>query len=237
MSLQFQQITALIDDNVNTNDTSYPLATKTRDINLALDSFLAIAIQASGKFQFDDSGHTHDPIITTDLTSGQRDYHWTKDEQDNIILDVHRVMVANESGIFYDLDRVDQQDSDDFKSLGIVDGQNLTGKPSAYDKTGNGIFLVPIPDYTYANGVKMFISREALYFTVADTTKLPGFAGIFHEYLALRPSYQYAYRKGLQSAKALQTEMILMERKIDEWYGQRLKDERPVLRNKQFNYK
>ena len=80
-------ICELIDANINTDLVSYPMIDKVRDINLALDAFLAIALKACGGWQFDDSNQTKDPIITTDLVSDQRDYHFTTDEQGNLILD------------------------------------------------------------------------------------------------------------------------------------------------------
>jgi len=228
MSLTFSEIITLIDDNVDTDSVKYPTAKKTVDINSAINKFFAIALQESGKWQFDDSNHTKDPIVTTNLVSGQRDYHFTVDEQSNFILEFFRVMVADSSGVFYDLEAVDQQ-SKDYKSLGFVDGQNLTGNPNKYDKTGNGIFLDPIPSYSYTNGLKFFISREASYFTASDTTKKFGACGLFHEYLALRPSYYYAYRKGLAQKLDLLNEMNKMEADIAEYYNKRSKDEPPRI--------
>jgi hypothetical protein len=231
MSLNANQLITLIDDNCGTTSSSYPTATKVRDINLALDKFWSIALQASGIWHFDDSNHTDYPILTTNIYSGQRDYAFTTDENGNIILEIYRVMVAGTDGIFYDLEEVDQNQKN-FKSLSMVDGQNLTGKPTRYNKTSNGIFLDVIPDYDMTNGLKIFIDREASYFTTLDTfytSKKPGFAGIFHEYLALRPSYQYAYRKGFKNAKSLQTEMLIMEDKIEEYYSKRGKDQKPQI--------
>jgi hypothetical protein len=231
MSLQFYSstnkdgIVDLIYANTGLNTTSYPLAEVTRDVNIALDKALSIILQADGKWQFDDSNHTDYPIITTNLVDGQRDYSFTTDEQGNLILDIYRVMVKDQDGKFYDIQPVDQQ-TRGTDSLGFVDGQNEEGEPTKYDKTANGIFLDKIPSYNSTGGLKIFINRETTYFTASDTTKKPGFAGIFHEYLALRPSYQVAYRKGLQNVQLLREEMLLMEQKIKEYYGQRAKDEK-----------
>lgn len=226
MSLHANQLITLIDDNCNTTSSSYPTAKKVVDINLALDRILALIFQADGRWKFDDSNHTDYPIITTDLVSGQRDYSFTSDDTGNLILEVYRVMVANEDGRFYDLTLEDQLIRG--RAMGMVSGQNLTGKPSKYNKLANGIFLDSIPNYNYTDGLKIFINREASYFTALDTfytTKKPGFAGLFHEYLALRPSYQYAYRKGLKNASILKVEMKEMEDKVEEFYSKRSKDE------------
>jgi hypothetical protein len=225
-------IVQLIDDNCGTNSVSYPLTKKARDANLALDSFFALALQASGKWQIDDKNHLKDPIIYADLVSGQADYHFTTDEQGIMILDIYRVMVADEQGVYHDLDTVDQQDKNDTEALPIVDGRATPGKPDRYDKTGNGIFLAPIPDYNYPKGLKVFINREGSYFVSTDTIKVPGIIGLFHEYLVIRPSYFYAIKKNLPNAKALQTELLLMERKIEEHFGKRAKDERPRFKGR-----
>ena len=227
MSLGASQLITLIDDNCGTNSVSYPTAKKIVDINLALDKIWQIILQASGIWHFDDSNQIDYPIITTNLVSGQRDYTFTTDEQGNIILEIYRVMIKGTDGIYYDLKQIDQNKTN-YESLGMVDGQDINSFPDKYNKTANGIFLDPIPNYDSTDGLKIFIDREASYFIVLDTfynTKRPGFAGIFHEYLALRPSYQYAYRKGLQNTKALQTEMLLMEDKIEEFYSKRNKDQ------------
>ena len=223
MSLTKKQIDALIDRNCGTNDTSYPVADKTADVNLALDEILGFMFPRGGTWQLDDANHTDYPIIFTNLISGQRDYTFTTDEGGNMILDIYRVMVADSIGRFYDLDRVDQQ-LPDSENISMVDGQNLTGRPARYDKTANGIFLDLIPDYNYASGLKVFINREASYFTAVDTTKKAGFAHLFHEYLALRPSYQYAYRNGLSNLVSLRDEMLRMQQEIKTYYDRREKD-------------
>lgn len=227
MSLNFTQIKSLIDRNCKSDDTSYPVADKTADINLAWDRAISLIFKSSGTWQFDDSNHTDYPIIMTNLVAGQRDYSFTTDEQGNLILDIYKVMVKNADGYFEEIYPVDQQSDSDTGSF--YDGRDAQGRPYRYDKTANGIFLDPIPNENVTNGLKIFINREASYFTTADTTKKPGFAGLFHEYLALRPSFQYAYRNGLSNTNALQNEMDKMESDLKKYYRDRTKDERLII--------
>lgn len=233
MSLTYTQILETIDDNCSTDEYTYPVASKTRDINLALDKITEIIFKSSGRWQYDDSNHTDYPIITTALVQNQRDYTFTEDQQGNIILDIYKVMIADENGRYYELEPVDMQSDEGMESF--YNGQNLTGKPTRYDKTGNGILLDCIPDYDYANGLKVFINRESSYFTVNDTTKKPGFSGLFHEYLALRPSYQYAYRKGLSNLVTLRDELMIMEKDIQKHYKNRARDEQSVITSETIN--
>lgn len=222
MSLNFTQILDLIDDNVGTNTASYSVADKTRDINLALDKVLAIIFQVGGTWQFDDSNHTDYPIITTNIVSGQRDYTFTTDGSGNLILDIYKVMVADENGNFRIITPVDVNSGT--APSNFYDGLNVGGQPNTYDKLGNGIFLDPIPNYNEAGGLKVYINREGSYFTVSDTSKKPGIAGLFHEYFAIRPAYQYALRKSLSVANALGGEMLRMEEDIKDYYKLREKD-------------
>lgn len=230
MSIQFSDTTnktglvELIDDNCHSNNISYPIENKTRDINLALDYTFDLIFSSAGRWQFDDGNHTKLPFITTNLVSGQRDYSFTVDENDNLILDIYKVMVKDENGIYVEIDPVDQQ-SDEYMQ-GFWNGQNLTGIPSRYDKTANGIFLDAIPSYNSTNGLKIFINREGSYFTKTDTTKKAGFSGLYHEILALRPSHFYCKRnKMFDLATEYKNDMTDMEKKIQKHYRDRSKDE------------
>ena len=233
MSLQFSDTTnlngivELIDANCNTDSVSYPLKQKARDVNLAALKLQILAIQAEGRFQVDDTNHTADPVLTANLVSAQRNYHFTTDEQSNIILDIYKVMVKDPAGISQEMMQIDQQSPNSRMNpvASMLDGQDIGGTPNKYDKSWNGIFLDPIPNYNSTGGLKMWVNREHSYFVSTDTTKKLGFAGAFHEYLALRPSYMYAYRKGLSNKKDLQTELLLMEEKIEEYFSKRAKDE------------
>lgn len=228
MSLNFTQTTELIDRNCKSNSSSYPLSEKTADINLALDKVIATIFKVGGRWQYDDSNHTDYPIITTTLTSGTRDYPFVTDEQGNLILDIYKVMIkVSSTGDYVEIDPVDQQSDSDTQSFYAND--TVTGVPSRYDKTANGIFFDVIPNYTATDGIKIFINREGSYFTTSDTTKKAGFAGLFHEYLALRPSYQYASRNGLPNKNDLKNEMLEMETDIKKHYRDRSKDERPII--------
>lgn len=195
----------------------------TADVNLALDDFTALAIRSSGKWQYDDSNHTDFPIITTNLVSGQRDYTFTTDEGGNIILEIYRVFIKTPGGTFIEIDSVDQQSESD--TSGFWDGLSAGGTPIKYDKTANGIFLDPVPNYNSTNGLKVYINREASYFTSSDTTKKAGIPGIFHKYLAIRPAEDYARRNSLDNYQAIRAERVLMEQEIQEYFALRNRDD------------
>jgi len=224
MSLQFsdttnkngilQQIESAVDFNDGdiTEDTTL-LAKFTGDVNLAVDEVTAMILSADESRQIDDYNHTKYPIITLDLVSGQRDYSFTSDEQSNLIVHIYKVMVADEGGVLQTIENINQQEADT-RYDSFNDGQDTGGKPTRYDKTSDGIFLDPIPNYSSVNGMKIFIDREASHFDTSDTTKVAGFLSLFHEYLVLKPAYRYARDKSLPNRNSLKGDLLEMEQKI-----------------------
>lgn len=235
MSLTFTELTTLTDDIAKSNSTSYPVAKKVRDINMGLDKVFSIIFEVGGTWQFDDSNHTDYPIIQTNLVDGQRDYQFVEDGSSNLVLEIHKVLVATEDGIYQELKPVDQQT--DPAMHNFWDGQDVEGTPYRYDKTANAIFLDPIPSYNETNGLKVYINREASYFTTSDTTKKAGFAGIFHKYLAYYAAYEFAFRNGLKTQGQIYERMLQLEKDIREYYGRRQKDVKPVLRERRKAFK
>lgn len=208
----------------------------TADVNSALDRAFHIIFKADGRWQFDDSNHTDYPIITTNIVANQRDYTFTTDGSSNLVLDIAKVAILNSatSTVYTEIEAKDAvQDSD---TAFVANDTSATGTPYCYDKNSNAIFLDPIPSYNATSGLKLYISREGSYFTSADTTKKPGFAGLYHEYLAYYPAWQYAQANGLANKNDLLENVLMLEKSITEHYSRRQKDERAVMTNKKINY-
>ena len=228
MSLTFNQTIELIDLEVGTNSTSYPLSDKVLDINIALDDAIDIAIKECGIGQFDDSNHSSSyPIITTDLNSGQRDVTYTQDGSGNLVLDIYKVLVMNESGVYVEIPQVDVQSQ--YGTQSFTDGQNQTGTPTSYDRTGNGIIFNVLPSYSQTAGIKMYINREGSYFTTSDTTRKAGIDGRLHEYLVVSPAYKRACRKDLQNKAELTRRKLELENKIKEVYARKDRGVKKVI--------
>jgi hypothetical protein len=216
MSLTFSNIITKIDNACGTNTTSYSLANKAIDVNLALDEALATIFSMAGVWQFDDKNHTADPIVTTNLVDGQRDYHFTTDEQSNVILDILKVQAKNGStGTYEDLELTDMQR---ITTETMTDGSNSEGTPTKYALTGNGIFLDLVPSYNSTNGLRIFINREASYFTSSDTTKVAGIDGLCHDFLYLKPAYEYARDKSLSNKETLFRDLQVATQKLKDRY-------------------
>lgn len=226
------------------SDNSNRLKEFTADVNLAWDDYLAIAFKSSGKWQFDDSNHTDYPIITTNLVDGQRDYHFTTDESNNLILDIYKVAVLTSATatLYQEISPIDAQSES--AGLEIVAGSTAEGVPYQYDKTANGLFLDPIPSYNATNGLKVYINREASYFTSSDTTKKPGCPGIHHRYFALKPALDYARRNSLANYARIREEVVSFEGdeekrvqgSIERYFSRRSRDERNIIKPKITNF-
>jgi len=195
-------------------------------INLALDKVFHIIFGADGKWDFDDGNHTTDPILTTNLVDGQRDYPFGSDADGNVILDIKRVFIRMTTTEPYrEIFPVDvQSDLEDVIGR-FADGLNAEGVPDRYDKTARSIFLDPIPNAGVTAGLKLYVNREGFYFTTADTTKTPGFAGLYHEYCVLEPAYRYARANNLVNKETLKRDILELEKNIQEYYSRRSRDE------------
>jgi hypothetical protein len=233
---QLEQTLFGMDADAKISGNSTLLAQFTGLINQAVDRAFAIIFQADGRWQFDDRNHTDYPIITTNIVSGQRDYTFTTDGSSNLILEVHKVAIlpSATATVYQEIEPEDIKDRT--FSPYVANDTSATGTPIGYDKMANAIFLDPIPDYSATNGLKVYISREGNYFTTSDTTQMPGWAGLFHEYCVLNPAYKYAYRNNLSNAPALRDEMLMMEEAMKKYYGKRAQDERAQITPKKSLY-
>lgn len=206
-------------------------------INLALDRALHLILKADGRWQFDDSNHTTYPILTGNLVAGQRDYSFTADSDSNLILEIDRVFArVSTSDPYYELQPVDAQSDPEAKIYGYTDGQNTQGSPYTYDKTSTGIFLDPIPDANVTNGLKLYVSREGSYFSTSDTTKTPGFSGLYHDFIPLFASYDYAKANRLDVQETLKRDLLEMEKALSEAYARRDQHQRPVMSPKKIKF-
>ena len=199
-------------------------------MNLGLDDLWGIILLACNLGGLDDSNYTDYPFFSTNLVSGQRDYSYTIDENSNVILDIHKVMVASPAGKFAEIyavnqETITQRTGNQESVTPFFDGNLRSGTPTRYSKLGgNAIFLDVIPNYDSVGGLLLFGTREASYFTVNDTTKKPGVSGIYQSYPALFASEMYAGIKSLSNLKKIERDKLNMQRAIQVHYAQKDKD-------------
>lgn len=223
-------------DGFITGDTTR-LAQWTASVNLALDRAFHLILKADGRWQFDDSNYTDYPILLTNLKSGQRDYPFVSDQNGNLILEIQRVFVkVSSTAPYLEMQPVDVQSSQEGIISNLEDGRNVQGTPFQYDLTATGIFLDYVPSADVTDGIKIYVSREGFYFVVGDTTRKPGFGGLYHEYCVLEPAYRYARANSLKNQETLKRDTLELEKQITEFYSRRDQHTRPIMTGKKISY-
>lgn len=228
----------LIEDKTNTQSStssSYPLRTKLRDINMALDDYAVLVNNSSGTQQGDDTNHVDNPSFKTNLVSGQQSYSYTVDENSNQILDIYRIECKDANGNWYVLIPYDEFGDD----VAISQRETLSGAPKGYYKMGNGIFLDVKPNYNQRlveegeGGLRWFSNRTYKYF-VADgsdavTPTVPGIPNPHHRFLAVKPIYWWWADKDPAKASYWLNEVNKLEKSIEKFYSDRKRDEQLVI--------
>lgn len=199
----------------------------TGSVNLSLDKIWQIIFAVCYGWNPDDTNHTRYPIQFFNLVSGQREYSFTADQDGNLITDILKLAVKDSTGIYHEIPTVDQQtkQSGNNDVISFIDGRNTSGIPTKYDKTATGVFLDPIPNYNSTNGAKIYIQREASYFTTSDTSKVPGFGPQYHEYCVIEPCYRYARANNLVNKREIfKRDYLEIEDAVGKYYGRRDRD-------------
>ena len=184
--------------------TQWPAYQIVNSCNNYLDTITGYAIGADRRFQFDDTNHSKLPIGTTDLTATQSDYSFLTDEQGNSILNLLRIDILDDNGLYTKLRPIDEADVD----IALDEFMKENGDPLYYDKIADNIIrLYPTPDTTVSAGLKFYFQRSASYFAATDTTKEPGVSPLLHRGFVIASAYDGALSLGLESLPQLTGEM------------------------------
>ena len=222
-----------IDFYINTDSTSYPIEQKTRNINRHLDQVVSLILSSDGRWQFDDSNQTDLPIGTATLVSEQQDYTIAG----GTFLDVTRVDVKDINGNYVTLTPIDQRE---VTSQSLSEFMKTPGMPRYYDKIGDSIFLYPKPStsmVTASEGLKVYFQRVASYFAITDTTKVPGFAPLYHRILSVGAALDYAIQNDMMTKVNILTPMYAkLEAGLIDFYSSRSKDEQVRMRVRRENF-
>lgn len=211
-------IVASINDYLSVNDAQYSLAKKARSVNRGLDRVTFLIQSSNDTSQWDDTNYTNHPIINFELIEGQRDYNIQLDEDGNQVTSILSVSVCDNDGNWRDLYRVDVNDKG-AEGIRFQDSDN--GIPMMYDVVGDYLFVDPAPNYDKTGGLRVFVQRQADYFTDADTTKEAGFAHHFHDMLVLYACYDYLRFRDPQKSNVFQRDIEKRELELTTYYGQR----------------
>lgn len=217
----------------NTNVNEFPLKDITRYINEGYSRVANTILQADGRMQWDDNNHTDQPIAYSSLVASQQDYNVFGAAptalQDWLMVD--RVTIKDSNGDWKDLTPIDRKDI----PTSPDEWMETAGAPSQYDFNGSQVLLYPAPDYASTGGIKIYFNRAPSYFVSTDTTKRPGFATIFHDYLSLYATHQWNITK--KNDFSLQPILDKKELEIGKFYSKRNKVETPRLSRAYENFK
>lgn len=219
-----QDIVSEMNDLCNSDNNSFPLASKTRRVNAAMDRFFTLAFQTDGRWNFDDINQTTAPLESIDLVSGTEKY--ALDTFTSEIIKVLRVEILDSSGNGYQLEQLDE-DAIDYQSL--PEFNETAGAPQGYRLFGKYIYLYPKPDYNSTNGLSLYFSRNKSAFVTTDTTKQPGIPSIFHHYICRLASLPYLieYQKPQKNDIAGLVEKD--EQAILQYFGKRNEEDRKII--------
>lgn len=219
-----------IDSILGTDSTSYPLATKLRNINLHYYDVVTDILSTQSNWEWDDTNTTDFPIGTTNLVVAQRDYTLPSN-----FLKLLRVEVLDSGGNYQKVTQIDEQQI----SQGLETFMAGGGLPIFYREIGNSIELYPSADATATTltaGLKIYYQRTQTEFTTSDASTSPGFAAPFHRILSIGAAYDYAFSKTLPIATPLKQRLDELRQSLREYYSTRNREVKPKLQIKYRNY-
>ncbi len=216
------EIDALCDSDSN----AYPIASKTRRVNAALETLVGKIINADGTWQFDDTNNTTLPIGIGNLVEGQASYTFS-----DAFLDLLEIDILDFNGLYRRITPFDPSEVDmSFEEyFGNTTSVTTKGMPRFYDKQGNSIRLGPAPTATAVTltaGLKAHFKRTASLFATTDTSKQPGFASPYHVLLAYMAAIPYCMTYKKDRVALYQQQIATMTADLVAFYGRREKDKR-----------
>lgn len=203
------------------------LQTFTNLINRQYDKATALIIENDGRWQHDDVTFTTEAVYLTGIVDGQRQY-----TLDPAHLKIVQVRVKDTAGNWRILRALDVNDPEAFYMRQDM-STAVEGQPFWYDKRGDQLVLYPQPDYTQAASLEVMVQRPPNYFTYDDTTQEVGISTVFHRYLSLGASMEYAVANSLGNKNDLMELFKLEEDRVKSFYSKRSRDEQLQLRPKQ----
>ncbi len=154
--------------------TTYALADMARNANIGMEKVHTCILKATRRWPHDDLNNAGSTLLdeTINLASGTDKYAivltWMR---------IKRIRVKDSAGNWVTLDKVDRDQLSDTELA-------ESGTPNKYFMLGNYVYPRPIPNYASTGGMQVEHLKGPSLFASTDTTKLPGFASLFHEIIA-----------------------------------------------------
>ena len=235
-----QDIVSAINDFCESDSTSYPIASKVRNANIAYEKLIGKILEADGDWQWDDTNYTNLPRGTGTLVEGQETYSFASE-----YLNIQMVEVLQDSSpdVWHKLKPIDSLDLGDMSPeeyFGQTSAGNpQTGMPEWYDKIGDTVILYPAPTstaVTLTDGIRIWFQRTADLFTTTDTTQEPGIPSPYHVLIAYYASISYCVKYKPERIRWLTQQWEDGIKNMLKFFGKREKDKRHIMTMKEINY-
>ena len=204
---------------------SYSLADKTRNCNFALDKVSSLIMRSDGNWKWQDQNDTKKPIGTDDLVANQKDYGLSL-----TYLKVLSVRIKDQSGNWRKLTPKKRNNLND------AEINETAGDPRTYSKIGGSLYLFPVSSYNSSGGLEVQVQKSLSYFTITDTTKVPGFDSRFHRLISLYAALDFCAVNVPARVLMITNAITKMEAELVEAMADRSDDEQPNISLKVDDY-
>jgi hypothetical protein len=240
-----------------TNATSMLAATLNLYMQPALERVVSLILQSDGRWQYDDSNYSDQPIATANLVSGQQDYSLSTSQ-----IEIIGAAVMLKSGAWRELLPFDPADlgtsSSPLSFIPLVafgptmdraEFLKTPALPQYYDKHGPSVILYPAPDngisVTLTAGLKLYFKRGPLQFdyttnmftdSTGSSASVPGFNSLYHDLVAFIAAYDYCVVNLPSLAGGYMSEIQRREAALVADYSKRNEDERTIMSGRKIKY-
>jgi len=225
--VNYSTLTADVDFLCGSTSASYPIADKTRNINISYQRVATLIWQADGTWNYDDANNTDSPIAYRTIANASASYLIP-----TTALRVRQVEIKDGQGDWQVLNPIT------YDEIGISPEEYLTGGglPVRYLLDGNEIRLFPAPktgDVTMTSGLAVRLSRAPTEFATSATTATPGFPASFHRILAYDAAIDFEQEPRKREFLLLQRDRL--EKGLTRFYQGRSDDHPSIIRPKNRN--
>lgn len=214
---------------------SYPNSDRLISLNEWLNNIVIMILKAQDEWDFDDTNRSDFPILTTNLVNGQQDYTLPSG-----ILDIKRVEVSFDGGTnWYPSTPIDSGEPT-FPLSGTTTSSYFSQSAPRHDVQFGSVFIYPSPTANSTSGLKLWISRNPIPFSLGDLTLgtlVPGFEQSFHNILAYGAALDYAVANSMPSVKSIAAMLENLKQNLALFYGRREKDRELILTTDYQSYK
>lgn len=186
----YQGIVQEVDFYVGSNNTTYPIAQKTRNANQRYREILSWIFEAYDGWQFNDANASDDVLYADiNLVSGTSIYAIPA----TAIIITGADILLQGSSVYQKLIPFTQELAQERNATSEFLRQS--GVPLTYQLIGDSIKILPPPNWTASASLRVYFWKDITSFTITDTNTVPGIPALFHRALSVGMALDYAIAK------------------------------------------